>query len=49
MDSFVTSVSISCVILPKLFHIKIRKISFCHNASVKVNSIGHIEQKESLP
>ena len=22
----------------KLFHIKIRKISFCHNSSVKVNN-----------
>ena len=40
MDSFVTSVSISCIILHmvRIFHIKIRKISICHKASVKVNN-----------
>ena len=40
MDNFVTSVSISCIILHmvKMFHIKIRKTSFCHNARVKVNN-----------
>ena len=39
MDIFVTSIS-SCIILHmvKLFHIKIKKISFCHNSSVKVNN-----------
>ena len=40
MGSFVTSVSISCIILhmAKMFNIKIRKISFYHNARVKVNN-----------
>ena len=39
MDIFITLfLSISCRILNmvKLFHIKIRKTSFCHNSSVKV-------------
>ena len=43
MDIFVSSISrywYSCIILHKikLFHIKIRKISFCHNSSDKVNN-----------
>ena len=41
MYIFVTSIlSISCIILHmvKLFHIKIRKISFGHNSSIKVNN-----------
>ena len=41
MYIFVTSIlSISCIILymVKLFHIKIRKISFCHNSSIKISN-----------
>ena len=41
MYIFITSVlSISCIILHmvKLFHIKIRKISFCHNSNVKISN-----------
>ena len=34
------TLNINCIILHmvKLFHIKIRKISFCHNSSVKINN-----------
>ena len=41
MYIFVTSIlSISCIILHmvKLFHIKIRKISFRHNYNVKISN-----------
>ena len=41
MYIFITSIlSISCIILHmvKLFHIKIKKISFCHNSSAKISN-----------
>ena len=47
---FLFILNISCIILHivKLFHIKIRKLSFCHNCSIKVKNPPPNPKKKNM-